>query len=109
MPVLPRRQPSRPPSGSTHRGGCCLPFRSPLLFGHLLFAICKGIPCRVDAGNMNRKALTDQAIALQRSGRLDEAERLYLEVLAHDPQDFTARHLLGVTRAQSGRIDEALA
>ncbi|HWY65269.1 MAG TPA: tetratricopeptide repeat protein [Rhizomicrobium sp.] len=58
---------------------------------------------------MDRKALTDQAIALQRSGRLDEAERLYLEVLAQDPRDFTARHLLGVTRAQSGRTHEALA
>jgi predicted O-linked N-acetylglucosamine transferase (SPINDLY family) len=58
---------------------------------------------------MNRKALTDQAIALQRSGRWAEAERLYLEVLAQDPQDFTARHLLGVARAQSGRLDQALA
>ena len=58
---------------------------------------------------MNRKALTDQAIALQRSGRFGEAERLYLEVLAHEPQDFTARHLLGVARAQAGRMDEALA
>jgi len=58
---------------------------------------------------MNRKALTDQAIALQRSGRLQEAERLYLEVLAQAPEDFTARHLLGVVRAQSGRLDQALA
>jgi predicted O-linked N-acetylglucosamine transferase (SPINDLY family) len=41
---------------------------------------------------MDRKALTDQAIALQRSGRLMEAE-----------------HLLGVTRAQSGRLPQALA
>jgi len=58
---------------------------------------------------MNRKALTDQAIALQRSGRLGEAERLYLQVLAEAPRDFAARHLLGVVRAQSGRMDQALA
>jgi len=58
---------------------------------------------------MNRKGLTDQAIALQRSGRWAEAERLYLEVLAQDPQDFTARHFLAVVRAQSGRLDQALA
>jgi protein O-GlcNAc transferase len=60
-------------------------------------------------GNMNTKTLSEQAIALQRSGRLAQAERLYLQVLANDPRDFTARHLLGVARAQAGRLDEALA
>jgi protein O-GlcNAc transferase len=60
-------------------------------------------------GNMNTKTLSEQAIALQRSGRLADAERLYLQVLANDPRNFTARHLLGVTRAQAGRMDEALA
>ena len=58
---------------------------------------------------MNRKSLNDQAVALQRNGRWAEAESLYLQVLADDPSDFTARHLLGVIRAQSGRLDEALA
>jgi len=58
---------------------------------------------------MNRNTLNDQAIALQRSGRLAEAESLYLQVLAEDPDNFTARHFLGVTRAQSGRLQEALA
>ena len=58
---------------------------------------------------MNRNTLNDQAIALQRSGRLAEAESLYLQVLAEDPENFTARHFLGVTRAQSGRLQEALA
>jgi protein O-GlcNAc transferase len=58
---------------------------------------------------MNTKTLNEQAIALQRSGRLAEAERLYLQALAQDPHDFTARHFLGVTRAQAGRMDEALA
>jgi protein O-GlcNAc transferase len=58
---------------------------------------------------MNAKSLSEQAVALHRSGRLVEAERLYLQVLATDPRDFTARHLLGVVRAQAGRMDEALA
>ena len=58
---------------------------------------------------MNRNTLNDQAIALQRSGRLAEAESLYLQVLAEDPDNFTARHFLGVTRAQSGRLQEGLA
>jgi predicted O-linked N-acetylglucosamine transferase (SPINDLY family) len=58
---------------------------------------------------MNRNTLNDQAIALQRSGQLAQAESLYLQVLADDPDNFTARHFLGVTRAQSGRLPEALA
>ena len=58
---------------------------------------------------MNREALNEQAVALQRKGRWAEAESLYLQILAIDPQDFTARHFLGVARAQSGRMEEALA
>ena len=58
---------------------------------------------------MNRNSLTEQAIALHRSGRWADAERLYQQVLAADPRDFTARHFLGVIKAQSGRSDEALA
>ena len=57
---------------------------------------------------MNRKALQDQAIALQRNGRWRDAEQLYLELLADDPRDFAARHFLGVARAQAGRLEEAL-
>jgi predicted O-linked N-acetylglucosamine transferase (SPINDLY family) len=58
---------------------------------------------------MNTQSLTDQAVSLHRSGNLSEAERLYRQVLAADPRNFTARHLLGVVRAQQGRSDEALA
>jgi protein O-GlcNAc transferase len=58
---------------------------------------------------MNSQTLSEQAVALHRSGRLAEAESLYLQVLAAHPADFTARHLLGVLRAQSGRMDQALA
>ncbi|HEY4077225.1 MAG TPA: tetratricopeptide repeat protein [Rhizomicrobium sp.] len=58
---------------------------------------------------MNAKTLNEQAVTLHRSGRLAEAEQLYLAILASDPRDFSARHLLGVVRAQSGRSEEALA
>ncbi|MBA2589724.1 MAG: tetratricopeptide repeat protein [Alphaproteobacteria bacterium] len=58
---------------------------------------------------MNSQTLSEQAVALHRSGRLADAERLYLQVLAAQPGDFTARHLLGVLRAQTGRMEEALA
>ncbi len=58
---------------------------------------------------MKTRDLRDRAVALHRSGRLGEAEQLYLDVLAGAPRDFTARHLLGVVRAQQGRREEALA
>jgi predicted O-linked N-acetylglucosamine transferase (SPINDLY family) len=57
---------------------------------------------------MNTKALSEKAIALHRSGQLAEAEHLYQELLATDPRDFTAQHLLGVIHAQQGRNEEAL-
>ena len=52
--------------------------------------------------------LCDEAVALQQKGQLPEAETLYLEILAADPQNFTATHLLGVLRHQQGRNPEAL-
>ncbi len=58
---------------------------------------------------MNRNALNEQAVALHRSGQWAQAESLYLQALAENPRDFSARHLLGVMKAQSGRMDEALA
>ena len=58
---------------------------------------------------MNTGTLRDKAIALHRSGQLNEAARLYRELLAMDPRDFTARHLLGVIHAQQGQNDQALA
>lgn len=57
---------------------------------------------------MNTQTLTDRAVSLHRSGNLPEAERLYRQILAAEPRDFTARHLLGVVHAQQGRSDEAL-
>lgn len=57
---------------------------------------------------MNSDGLRDKAIALHRSGQLAEAMRLYQEVLAAQPHDFPARHLLGVIHAQQGRNEDAL-
>jgi predicted O-linked N-acetylglucosamine transferase (SPINDLY family) len=58
---------------------------------------------------MTTQSLIDQAVALHRSGRLADAERLYCEVLAANPGDFAARHFLGVVHAQQGRPGEGLA
>ena len=49
-----------------------------------------------------------QAIALHRQGRLGEAEQIYSAVLAKDPGQFDALHLLGLARHQQGRAVEAL-
>jgi Flp pilus assembly protein TadD len=54
------------------------------------------------------KALLDQAVGLHGQGRLDEAERLYAQILATAPDHADARHMLGVLRAQQGRHAEAL-
>jgi tetratricopeptide (TPR) repeat protein len=50
-----------------------------------------------------------EAVRLHQAGRLEEAERLYAQVLAAEPDNITARHLMGVLRHQQGRNDEALA
>jgi tetratricopeptide (TPR) repeat protein len=50
----------------------------------------------------------ERAFALHQSGRLAEAEPLYLEVLQGAPGDFAAQLLLGVLRGQQGRNGEAL-
>ena len=49
-----------------------------------------------------------QAIAFHQSGNLADAERLYLQLMAAQPKDAAAPHLLGVVRAQQGRNGEAL-
>jgi len=57
---------------------------------------------------MDPRALLSQAIAFHQTGRLMDAERLYLELMAADPGEATAPHMLGVVRAQQGRNSEAL-
>jgi tetratricopeptide (TPR) repeat protein len=53
-------------------------------------------------------ALLDQAVSLHGQGRLAEAERLYEQALAENPDLMDARHMLGVLRAQQGRNQDAL-
>ncbi len=49
------------------------------------------------------------AVALHRSGRLDDAEKLYNGILRDTRDHFDALHLLGVLMQQRGRSTEALA
>jgi protein O-GlcNAc transferase len=57
---------------------------------------------------MNPQAVLSQAIAFHQTGKLADAERLYLQLMAAEPREATSRHLLGVVRAQQGRTGEAL-
>lgn len=50
-----------------------------------------------------------QAVSLHRQGRLEEAGRLYLQMLKHSsPADAEVRYLLAFLRYQQGRMGEAL-
>jgi tetratricopeptide (TPR) repeat protein len=57
---------------------------------------------------MDLDSLFQQAVAAHRAGRLPEAERGYLQILAAEPAYTQARYPLGILRAQQGRPDEAL-
>jgi len=48
-----------------------------------------------------------QAVALHRRGRLEDAARLYEAVLQAEPKQFDALHFLGLIRFRQGRPDEA--
>jgi protein O-GlcNAc transferase len=49
----------------------------------------------------------EEAKALHRMGRIAEAEAVYRSVLARNPREFDALHLLGLIRYQQGRPGEA--
>jgi predicted O-linked N-acetylglucosamine transferase (SPINDLY family) len=51
---------------------------------------------------------TQEALALHQAGRLAEAESLYLQSLALDPDFYPALHLMGVLRLHQGRAADAL-
>jgi protein O-GlcNAc transferase len=51
--------------------------------------------------------LLPRAVAFHRDGNLDEAAKLYREILSESPQDFDATHLLGVVALQQGQFDAA--
>jgi tetratricopeptide (TPR) repeat protein len=55
-----------------------------------------------------RAALLAAAVAQHRRGALAEAAALYRRVLALDPRDFDALHMLGVVAAQRGDAEEAI-
>lgn len=46
----------------------------------------------------------DQILGLHRAGNLAEAERLYLEILAAEPDHAVALHLAGIVAYQTGRL-----
>ena len=48
------------------------------------------------------------AVAAHRAGRLTEAERVYREVIAEEPRNPQALHLLGVLRGQLGDFAEGI-
>jgi protein O-GlcNAc transferase len=49
-----------------------------------------------------------QGLALHRQGDLAAAERVYLEVLDHEPQHFDSLHMLAVIALQTGRIKRGI-
>jgi len=51
--------------------------------------------------------LLREGLALHNEGRLAEAERLYREALARDPENGEALHLLGLAMGQGGRVEAA--
>ena len=53
-------------------------------------------------------SLLHRAIAHHQAGRLQQAEDMYRQVLAADPEDIDACHLLGVIAYQTGRNDLAI-
>jgi protein O-GlcNAc transferase len=48
------------------------------------------------------------ALDLHRLGKLDQAEKIYVQILEQEPENFAALQFLGVLRGQQGRHAEAL-
>jgi predicted O-linked N-acetylglucosamine transferase (SPINDLY family) len=57
---------------------------------------------------MTIEQVLDLAVQHHQAGRLREAEALYRQILAHQPQHIDALHLLGVIAQQIGRNDVAV-
>ncbi len=55
-----------------------------------------------------RRVDVDKALALHRAGRLDDAKRLYEQILAADPRNASVWHFLGVLQHQIGNSEVAV-
>lgn len=53
------------------------------------------------------KTYLQQAMELHQAGDLDRAMQMYRDVLAQDPKQADALHLLGAAEWQKGNFDEA--
>src|ERR1700683_1892172 len=51
--------------------------------------------------------LFSQAVGLHQAGRVDEAAKIYEQILAQTPRQFDATHLLGVIALQQGQFERA--
>jgi predicted O-linked N-acetylglucosamine transferase (SPINDLY family) len=59
------------------------------------------------SGHMTLQQQLELGLSHHQSGRLAEAERMYRQVLAEQPDHADALHLLGVLAARAGRLDAA--
>ena len=57
---------------------------------------------------MDLTPLFSQAIGFHQDGKLDEAGRVYGQILKHEPGNFAARQLLALVRFQQGENQDAL-
>jgi tetratricopeptide (TPR) repeat protein len=60
-----------------------------------------------NAAQFNVGQSLNEAMALQRQGRLREAEKIYARVLKAAPNHFDALNMLGIVKAQLGRMGDA--
>jgi tetratricopeptide (TPR) repeat protein len=61
----------------------------------------------IKAAPFNLAQSFNDALALQRQGRVREAEKIYERVLKAAPAHFDALNMLGIVKAQLGRVGEA--
>ncbi len=57
--------------------------------------------------NLDLKSLLQMGVQLHRSGRLDEAWRIYKRVIEYDPENADALHLIGFIHYQRGEYESA--
>jgi len=58
--------------------------------------------------HMTLQQQLESGLSHHQAGRLAEAERIYRQILAHQPDHADALHLLGTLALQAGRLDEAV-